>query len=110
LDLSINLPSTLPALPMHPTKKQLLSYTMSLGKKSNLHCAYDAARELLGKIKINSIGPSRPIQHRPKQVKDNSPLKIVDEKSNDDRQLKFKAFIDPGNHIVEFTVKCASAN
>jgi hypothetical protein len=70
----------------HPTKKQLLSYTKSLGKKSNLHRAYDAARELLGKIKINSIGPDRPIQHRSKRAKDDSPLKIADEKSDDDNE------------------------
>jgi hypothetical protein len=47
----------------HQTKKQLLLYTKSLGKKSNLHRAYDATRKLLGKIKINSIGPDCPIQH-----------------------------------------------
>jgi hypothetical protein len=67
----------------HPTKKQLLSYTKSLKGKIHIHRAYDAARELLGRIQLNSIGPSPSIQRGSKKNKDNSPLKIVDEKSDD---------------------------
>jgi hypothetical protein len=53
----------------HPTKKQLLSYTKSLKGKIHIHRAYDAARKLLGRSQLNSIGPSPSIQRRSKKIK-----------------------------------------
>jgi hypothetical protein len=64
----------------YPAKKQLLMYTKSLHGKTNLHRAYDAASEVIGRINPDTFGTSVN-KRRTKKTKDETPVKKNSERN-----------------------------
>jgi hypothetical protein len=65
----------LACLSTHPSKKQLLSYTKSIHGTIHIHQAYDAANQLIGQIKPDTLGT---VKRREKKSKDDTLVKSIE--------------------------------